>query len=193
MTATWPGLFVQTVRDPRDAANTILSRSLSRQELYMGVALCAALATLLQNVFAVTLMPLLLAQAPDVPVRMVPPIMSFLVSAGLYVLFANIVTWAGRAMGGQGALEHVLQLTVWQQIVFLSLQAFGFLLIYALPLAAMFYILIVFFIYLRMVLVFIQTAHGLETLGTAFAVLFVAIVGVMVGMVLISTLLGAGG
>lgn len=189
---TWSDLFARSLRDPADAAETVLAVPVERAHLYMGVLLCACIGTLLNWSFVTYLLPAFVPDLPDGAIQPAPPMVNVLISAGGLILFANIVTWVGRAMGGQGELHDMLSLVVWQQIVLLALQAAGYLLMAALPLVSTIYLLIVLFIYVRMVVQFIRVGHRLESSGAAFAVLFVAIVGIVLALSVLATLVGTG-
>ena len=125
-------------------------------------------------------------------VRPASPATSFLMSAGSLILFANIVTWAGRALGGQGGLEDMIKLIVWLQLVGLVLQSVGLTLMLILPLVAGLYWLFTVAISIWLVLAFIRAGHRFDGFGPAFAVLVISVVGIVFGLVLVTALVGAG-
>jgi len=190
MTQTWSSLFVETLRDPGTAAREILGLQLTRQEVYSGVVVCAALGTILNALFILFIVPRLGMIPEGQTLSLTPPFMNFVISAGSLVLFVNIVTWVGRTLGGEGHLDSLMQLIVWQQLVLIVLQALGFLLMGLVPALGALYVLLVVAVYIRIVLHFIQVGHDLPGLGAAFAVLLVAGVGIVLVLMMIGVLVG---
>lgn len=192
MTLTWASLLALTVRSPSDAARIVLSVVLDRGQLYGAVVATSALNVLLNYLFLVLVFPLLFPDLPADVLRPNAPVVSFLLTSGSLILFANILAWTGRAMGGQGRVEDMLKLLTWLQLVGFVLQAAGLLLIITLPLLAGFYGILVAGLSLWMVLSFIRVGHGFDGVGTAVAVLFISLIGIILGVSMLASLLGLG-
>lgn len=187
MTLTWRDLFMTTLRNPAGAAQIVLSTNVSRTDIYLALIAGAALNTVLMG------MTLLLFPLPEAwPGFISHPLSYFVIASGGLILFAHLLTWSGRGMGGVGTLDDMLKLMIWLQFVRIALQLVGLVITIALPPLGGLYSLAVTGVSLWIVLNFIQVGHGLETLGKALVVLFITFVGLIVGLSLLLALLGGG-
>ncbi len=187
MTLTWRDLFVRTLREPAEAAAVILATPLSRSNIFMALVAGAALNAVITGA-SLQLFPL----PQEWPAFISNPLSYFALVAGGLLLFAHLLTWSGRAMGGQGEVDDILKLMVWLQFVRIALQVLGLVLTVLLPLLGGLYSLVVAALSIWIVLHFIKAGHRLSSLGAAALILFVTFVGLIVGMSLFLALTGFG-
>lgn len=188
MTAlTWGGLFLKSLRSPHDAAEIIVDHPVSARDVYLGVIAGAALNALIWGGTTV-LFPL----PEEWPAFMSNPVLYFILLAGGLLMFAHLLTWAGRAMGGHGDALAILKLMAWLQIVRVGLQVIGLVLMIALPLLGSIYYIAVSVLSLWILLQFVKVGHDFPSLGRAAVALFFTFVGLVVGLSVVLALLGAG-
>lgn len=187
MTATWQDLFLQTLREPAAAAVVILDTPLTRGTIYMALVAGAALNAVVTGI-SLQIFPLP-ANWPDFASY---PLSYFVMVAGGLLLFVYLLSWAGRALGGEGEVEDLLKLMVWMQFVRVALQVIGLVLTVLLPILGGLYSIAVLALSLWIVLHFIKAGHRLSSLGAAALVLFVTLVGLIVSLSLLLSLSGLG-
>ncbi|THH38556.1 YIP1 family protein [Aliishimia ponticola] len=187
MSLTWSSLFVQTLRAPADAAQTVLAQDVAPRDVYQGLVAGAAMNAVLTGTMA-ALFPL----PPEWPAFLTSPFLYFMVMAGGLLLFVHVLTWSGRIVGGQGVLAGLLKLMVWLQFVRVALQAIGVLLLIALPPLGSLYYLVMTVLSLWIVLNFIKVGHGLSSIGGALLALFITFVGLIVALSMLLMLTGFG-
>lgn len=188
MTLMWRDLFLMTLRTPADAAEVILAQDIPRRELYMALVAGAALNTV------ITGLTLMISPLPEGwPSFIGNPMTYFVLAVGGLLLFAHLLTWSGRALGGSGGLDEMLKLMIWVQYVRIVLQTVGVVLSIAVPVIAGLYSLVMTALSLWIVLHFISVGHRLAGLGRGAMVLFVTFVGLIVGLSLVLALLGGAG
>jgi hypothetical protein len=187
MTDRWRDLFTQTLRNPGAAAETILAADPGKATLYSGLFAGAALNALLTSV-SVMVYPL-----PEAwPNFTSSPLAYFVVVAGSLLVFAHLLTWAGRMLGGHGGIDAILALLVWLQFVRVVLQALGLLLSVAVPLLGGLYGILVTALSLYILLHFIRVGHEMPSLGRAALVLIVTFIGLISGLSILLALAGVG-
>jgi hypothetical protein len=118
------------------------------------------------------------------------PLLNFAVIAGGAMLLVHILTWTGRSMGGAGTVESVLTILVWLQAIWLVFDIISFVLILAAPGLALIFVMATAFFSFWIFLNFLSAAHQFDTLWRAFTVLFVSIVGLILGLAVLAALAG---
>ncbi len=165
-------IAVQALKEPREAATTMLSMGVPRQALWPAFLLLVVLSVILMSVSNATSGPT--GAAIFSPFALVG--MSAI--AGAASVFA--VFRVGQLMGGTGSFEEALLLTVFLQgIIFVGQVIEVFLFFTLTPISSLFSIvLLVLTFWLN--LNFIATLHGFSSLGRAFVVLLLASLAVAV-------------
>ena len=181
---TLKDLAVQTVQDPRAAAERIIAMPFSRDALWSGLILVAALNSIIYS------FSLFLADTSLLPPIFRNPLMFFFIVTGVLVLSVHAFYWVGRSMGGQGELGDLLKLFVWLQALRAVAQAVMFVLLLVFPMVAQFFSLIVGVLGLWITLHFITAALRLPSLLHGFGVLVFAAIGLIFGLVLLAGLIG---
>lgn len=187
MTLTLRDLFLQTLRDPSQAAALILETPLNRGAIYTALLAGAALNSVVTGV-SLQMFPL----PQEWPGFLSSPLVYFALVAGGLLVFTHLLTWAGRTLGGVGEVDDLLKLMVWMQFVRVALQVIGLVLTVLLPLFGGIYGIAVAALSIWIVLHFVKAGHALSSLGSAALVLFITFVGLIVGLSLLLALTGLG-
>ena len=178
-------LVRSTLTDPRAAAATIAAWPLTREVLWTGLALVAALNALLISAgFALAPPPM------ELPGYFSMPLMLFVLLAGLIVLYVHALCWVGRALGGEGRVDTLLAAVVWLQGLRLCAQAGVLLLTLAVPPLGLLASFVVTFWGLWILLNFVAELLNLSGLLQAAGVLLGAAIGVLFGPGFLLTLIG---
>lgn len=177
-------LAVHTLRAPQDAARQIMSLPLSRDALWTSLALVAAV-----NTFLFMLSLQIAPDSPGMPGIFREPLAFFVILTGVLVVMVHGLFWTGRAMGGQGDLGDMLVLVIWLQALRAIAQA-AVLVIMAVSLnIAAILSLMVGFAGIWILVNFIAAAFRFPSLAQAVGVLVVAMLGALVGAVVLGTLI----
>ncbi|MGK7755195.1 MULTISPECIES: YIP1 family protein [unclassified Roseovarius] len=185
-------LFVTTVRDPRSGAARILGMNLPVQALWIAVSLISVVTS---GVVAA------LVQAAPIPegelgdlLRTSPVYSSPLIFAvmqwGRAVLSVFMLYWVGRGLGGRGSLPEVLAVITLLQAVSFVLVAGFVLLGLVIPILSSLGLLVFIVWWMWAVSNMLDVAHGLGSPLKAFGVMLIAIFGVLVGLSIITGIIG---
>ena len=179
-------LVLQAVRNPREAAHTVLSLGVPRAALVPALALVVILSIILTMV-GTTLTPQ--TSGPEQAIAFSPIAVAALLGAFLAIYIAGI-HWTGRALGGTGTLPETALLMVFLQFVLLVGQVIELLLwLVAPPLAGLFVIavaVLAFWININ----FVDVLHGYGSLGKSFLLVLLVSVGIALGAVFLMTRAG---
>ncbi|WP_223427232.1 Yip1 family protein [Tateyamaria pelophila] len=190
----WAQMAVDTVRDPQGAAQKIMGWQIGRAELYMALIAVSAINAFLAGASsALSPMPTDPATIEAMPMLalMSRPLMLFVLIAGGLFLTVHGLFWAGRAMGGQGALTDMLALLTWLQALRAVAQAGVLLLSLAVPLLGGLVALAVAIVGFWLLLNFISAALRFGSLLKAFGVLVAVSTALFIGLMMLVTLTGA--
>ena len=177
-----------TVSNPREGAETILSLGLPRQALWLAFALVVVLSMLLGDILY------LLAGVPQDgpltgPMGGSPVVMGLLQAAFLYMM-AHAITQIGRLFGGTGRFEEALVLIVWLQFIFLCVQVVQLAALLLMPPLAGLITILALGLFLWLLVNFIATLHGFTSLGMVFAMTIVSAFAILFLLSLVLTMLG---
>ncbi len=181
-------LVQTTLRDPRAAATRIMSWKFDRQALWTALALVAIV-----NAFVVLLLVELSGSAMPMPGYTKSPLALFMLIAGLMVLFVHAMYWAGLTVGGSGTLNDILAVLVWFQALRAAAQLGIVVVSLAIPSLGLLMSLVVAIWGFWILLNFIAVALNLSSVGHSLLVLFIAGVGLVLGLGLLLALIGLGG
>lgn len=186
-------LFIQTVQNPRQAAEQVLRIQLPIQAYWITLTLISVVSSLLL-VSIVRAAPLpegdlgqLLLQSPAYNAPLIFAIMQW----GRVVLSVFMLFWTGRMLGGQGDLRDVLSVVTWLQTVSFLIIATIFVIGLVVPFLSSFAMLAFFLWWLWAIVCFLDAAHRFESPIKAVGVLVVSIVGTLIGLSLIMGIIGA--
>ncbi len=178
-------LTVLSVRDPAGGARAVLAWPLSREALWLALALIAVLNALLFS-FSNLLVP---GPSPLPGLFSVPLVYCAIVAGGL-VLMVYALFWAGRFLGGSGSIDGIMRIVLWLQALRLLVQAAALVLILTLPLLSALLVFAASIYGIYMLLHFIKQAHGLNSIARAAGVLVAAMLAIVLGLTLLISLFG---
>lgn len=177
-------LALAAVRNPREAATTLLSVGVPGSALLPALLLVVVLSVLL------SLLGEALGLQPTEAFTLPPLVWTLVLCAGL-TSYIVVLYQGGRAMGGTGSLAETTLLTVfWQFILLLAQVVQLFLWIVAPPLAGLFFfavLIMAFWIEVN----FIDVLHGYGSLLKSVALLFLVLFALAILFVLLLPLTGA--
>jgi len=178
-------LAVLTLRAPQQAAAQIISLNLNRNALWSGLALTAIINTVMFNI---TLMAA--GDTSTIPDIFKSPIAFFIILAGILVMTVHAFYWTGLSIGGKGDLGHLLALLVWLQLLRAVAQAAMVVLLAVSPGFALLFSFATGIVGLWILVNFITAALHLPSVAHGFAVVILAAVGLILGLLLIGGLVG---
>lgn len=166
-------------RNPREAADGVLSLRLPREALAAAVGLMAILNTFLSGIYFADFVASYLTLAAS--------------SLAILVIFYVAVWLIGRAFGGRGSLEETFQILVFAHAIFLPLHLVQLLLVSLSPTLAAVSGLAITVFTAWVYVTFVQVLHGFRGFGKAFAILVLSVAGLLMAVFLLRTILVALG
>ena len=177
-----------TVANPREGAETILSLGLPRQALWLAFALVIVLSMMLGDILYI------LADIPQDgpltgPIYSAPVVMGLLQAAFL-VLMTHAMTYIGRFFGGTGQFEEALALVVWLQFIFICVQVVQLVAVLIVPPVAGLISILAMGLFFWLLINFIATLHGFASLGKVFGMTLLSAFAILFTLSLVLTMLG---
>ncbi|MEM1302988.1 MAG: YIP1 family protein [Pseudomonadota bacterium] len=170
---------------PRHAARVLLSLNPSRDMAFSALALSVVLSVIAS--FLMTGGEVVRITANSMPLQ---PAMVAGMMMCLTTILAFMIHFTGQAMKGTGDLPSSVLVMAWMQALFLAGQIVqGVLILMSPGLGALFGVALTLVI-IYVLLIFIDELHGLGSVGRAAFLLFMAFVGVTLGMSFLLTLVG---
>jgi hypothetical protein len=176
-----------TVVNPREGAETILSLGLPRRALWLAFALVVVLSMILGDILY------LIAGVEDGPMTgplIGSPIVLGLLQAAFLYMMAQAITHIGKMFGGSGQFDEAMTLVVWLQFIFIIVQIVQLVAVMLLPFAAGLVTVVAVGLFLWLLVNFIATVHGFTSLGLVFAMTIVSSFAILFLLSLALTLLG---
>jgi hypothetical protein len=177
-----------TVSNPREGAETVLSLGLPRQALWLAFALVIVLSMLMGDILY------LFAGVPTDGPLTGPlggsPVVMGLLQAGFLYLMTHAITQIGRMFGGTGRFEEALTLVVWLQFIFLCVQVVQLLALLVIPPVAGLITLLALGLFLWLLVNFIAALHGFTSLGMVFVATILSAFTILFLLSLVLTMLG---
>lgn len=175
MTLTdWRPLAVATITDPAGAARTLIGLRLTRDVLWTALLLVAVL-----NALLFALSNIILPPPPELGLLFHSPMLYLaVVAAGLSLSVVSLHV-IGRMLGGTGALENIMVLVVWLQLLRVAMQAIALLLALLTPAISAMVVLAAAFYGIFIMLHFINQAHGFGSLLRSAGVLLASALAIL--------------
>ena len=181
----WYQLAITSVKDPGQAARTLMAMGFEAGALWTALVLVAV-----ANTFLFTLSNVILPGPSPLPEFLSHPWVYFAIVAGGLALTALSIFGTGRLMGGKGSLGDILVLIVWMQFLRVLVQAVALVLMLFLPQLSGLLVLAVALIGVYMLVHFVKEAHRFDTTGRAAFVLVASFLAIVVGLSVLLTLVG---
>jgi hypothetical protein len=184
---SWQALVLQSITNPKDAAEKILAWDLPPNVLWHAVALIAVI-----NAILSTLSNFLVPVPDPLNGLMVSPVVFAMVVAGGLIATGYVLHWIGGLLGGTGTFHDMLSLLVWLQVLRALAQVMLLILLLTMPVLATFFVLFVSIATLWIFINFVQVGLGLRSIGQAIAVVIAAGAGIVLGLSLLLSMFGFG-
>ncbi|WP_420863423.1 Yip1 family protein [Algirhabdus cladophorae] len=182
-------LLNQTLRDPREGANTLLALGIPREALWPMAILVVIIGALISGTGEV-ISPTQIEGMEGITVP--SPWILALIQFGALVISIFALFWMGRALDGQGSLDETILLMTWLQAVWLAGQMGVLVIAIVIPSLAVL-LLIVFGLYMIWcMIVFIDVLHRLNSIGKAAMMLGLTVGAILLGMAVFLSLIGVG-
>jgi Yip1 domain len=181
----WRTLAVLSVTKPADAARQLLAMQVPSNILWM-VLFLVTIGNTIVFTFSDLLAP---APGPLSGFLSTPFMMLFLVAGGL-ILTVFSIHFCGRILGGHSTFDGVLVLIVWLQILRLVVQIVVLFLMITLPFLSALLVIVSAFVWLYMLVHFVNQSHQFNSLGRSAGVLVVSIIIPAIGIAVLLALLG---
>lgn len=182
-------LVLESIRNPREGAATVLNFAPSRDVLLQLLALVVVLSVLFGQAGVVILGGGLSDGALTGPIALSPLTAAF-VQFGLLVMLVISIHSIGRAFGGTGSFEETLLLVTWLQFVLLCLQLVQLLALILMPPLGGLIGLISIGIFLWLLVNFVAVIHNFRSLGLVFAGVLISAFAIVFALSLILSMLG---
>ena len=182
---TFPQLGLLTVRDPKAAAEIVLTWRLSREALWTAVVLIAVIVTILT-----TLSNALIPLPESLQAIGGNPLVYLVMALGAFVATVVSIYWTGRLLGGTGTMHDLMTLLLWLQVLRAAAQAVILVMLFVAPLMGSLVALAVGIATIWIFINFISVGMQLNSLLRA---VFVLILGAIVFMLIASFLLSVFG
>lgn len=153
------------LREPREAAVTLLSLGMSRDAIWLGLGLAAVAGALLSGIGELLV--------PS-PLGNISPLVMAVAFFLLFTLFSLAVWKVGEAMGGTGSMMESLLLTAFIQTLIVGAQALQLGLILTVPSLAGVISLGILLYGIWINVAFIDALHGFGSVLRSFAVFFLS-------------------
>ena len=180
--------MILTLRKPGVAARTILLRQFPNEAIWTGLFLAVILNALFFGVWGLIIPDS--SQLAMFDMSPESPGLSLMISAFRSVLFASLLTFGGRWLGGSGHFMPILSLLVWDQLLQLAVMGLGIVVLLISPALGSMVFLIIGLVLFFVLLNFVNEAHGFASLWRSFAVVLMASIVMIFAMILIVGLLG---
>jgi hypothetical protein len=185
-------LLRTTVTDPRQAGTDVIGLGLPTQGLWIGLMLIAVVLSLMVSA---------LLHGAGLPsdemgemLRMSPayhaPLLFALLNWVQAVVSVFVLHRVGRMLGGEGALEDMLAVMIWLQVVSVVLGASLFVTALLLPMVAGLLLLVAFFWGLWVTIGLVDAAGRHNNMFKAAGTCFLAVMAVSFAMTVLSTVIG---
>lgn len=182
------GLGRLTLQSPAEGARAVINLGLSRNDLWLSLALVTVLSVLLMVLSTGTVMVLPLGVDP----LYVSPIgYGGIMGSGL-VLLVFAIHYTGQALGGKGTFSESLAVVVWLEVMSLALRLVQVLVdLISTGLAAVIALGAAVFLFWCLIR-FTDEVHQFNSVGKSILTLVLALVGISVGITIILTFIGVG-
>ena len=181
-------LGLESIRDPKSAARTILLLRLPREAILPALLLVSVLSAIAQALLQV-LTPTPVSPPPE-PLFVIGPGVFALFLATTAFVFSGALTVCGRALGGVGTFPNILILLTWLQYIQFAFSVVQLVLIFTMPTLAALLTLVVLVLMVYVTVNFIAVVHDFDGFGKPVLTFLLAGVGLILILSFLVTLSG---
>ena len=178
-------LVGQTIQDPAGMAGRIVSLRLPHAVGWTALGLVTVL-----TVLAIAIEGMIPGRPPVMADIGGSPFIDTLFLGSMTTVFIFVLYYAGRAMGGQGTFGSTLLIMTWFQVIVFFLVLVQLLAVIIVPTLAVFVSMIGFGIQLWCLMHFLNVLHGFDSLGKAFGLFALSILGFVFGLAFFLLMIG---
>jgi len=183
-------LITQSLKRPRDGARQVLLIGLSRQSIWLSLAVTVLLGTLLGYVHQEVAPPAFDMEGNQI--RLPSPLIMAAMTAVMLLALDFVTTYLGRGFGGTGNFFDILLMDVWLRalaLLFMGLDILAFLIS---PVLGQLVLYATYLFLFWLMLNFIAEAHGGLSLGKTLVLVLVSGVIALLPIMLVVSMLGVG-
>ena len=181
----WLRAVAMTLNTPEDAAERVLENHYARPVLVQ-----AAIVVSIANVMLLAVASMMTPATAQANALQVTPFTLGLLITGSMLILASAISRAGKMLGGTGSFDGALTIVVWLQAVGLTFDVAQILVMLVSPFLAVLVGIGALMVLLWCMVHFVKVLHGFDTLGTAGAAFFIAMIGTIFAVVILMALLG---
>jgi hypothetical protein len=178
-------LVGQSVRDPAAIAGRIVQLRWPHSIGWMGLGLVTVL-----TVMAISVERMVPGRPEMLSGIGGNPFVDTMFLGAMTVVFIFVLYYAGLAMGGKGTFGGTLLIMTWFQTIVLFLVIVQLFAVIFVPFLATLVSLVGFGLQLWCLLHFLNVLHGFDSLGKAFGLFALAIIGFVLGLTFILLMVG---
>jgi hypothetical protein len=179
-------LLVQSLRHPREGANTLLSIGFPREALWPFAMLVVVVGSLISG-FGQLASPTQI-EGMTIPTPWIITLMQF----GLLTVTIFVVYWMGQALDGEGSFNETVLLIAWLQAMSIAGQL-GVLVIGSLLPSLAVMLFLAFGVYMIFATItFIDVLHRLNSMGKAAMMFALSVGATLLGLTVILSLIRVG-
>ncbi|WP_397544653.1 YIP1 family protein [Roseovarius salis] len=183
-------LLRTTVTDPRQAGSDVIALRWPAQGLWIALMLISVVLSLMVSglLHAVGLPPDEMGELLRMSPAYRAPLLFALLNWGQALVSVFVLHGTGRMLGGEGALEDMLAVLIWLQVVSVVLAVGLFLVGVLLPMIAGLLLLVAFFWGIWATIGLVDAAGRFNNMFKALGVCFLSVVAVSIIMTMLSAL-----
>ncbi|PRY80486.1 Yip1-like protein [Yoonia maritima] len=181
----WLRAVAMTLNTPEEAAERVLENHYARPVLVQ-----AAIVVSIANVMLLAVASMMTPATAQANALQVTPFTLGLLITGSMLILASAISRAGKMLGGTGSFDGALTIVVWLQAVGLTFDVAQILVMLVSPFLAVLVGIGALMVLLWCMVHFVKVLHGFDTLGTAGAAFFIAMIGTIFAVVILMALLG---
>ena len=175
----------QTFRDPAGVAGQIVQLRLPQLVGWLGLAIVTIL-----SVMAISIERLIPGRPEMLSNVGGNPFIDTVFLGGMTAIFICVLFYGGRVMGGSGSFGSTLLIMTWFQTIVLVLVVVQLIAVVVTPSVAAIISLVGFGLQLWCLIHFLNVLHGFDSLGKAFGLFALSIVGFVFGLAFILLMVG---
>ena len=178
-------LVVETIRDPAVMAGRIVALRLPHTVGWMALGLVTIL-----TIIAISIEGFVPGRPPLMVGIGGSPFIDVLFLGSMTTIFIFVLFYAGKAMGGQGTFGGTLLIMTWFQVIVFYLVLVQLIAVIIAPTLAALVSMAGFGVQIWCLMHFLNVLHGFDSLGKAFGLFALSILGFVFGLAFFLLMIG---